>query len=157
MIPVGVRKNYIFHVLRVQPNFLQAIQNFVTRGVVEQRLDEDNALAADDSPCAMDLGSQEIEIICDLGRFGIPGFPGRRTGSCSTATCAPASPCLTARSLGTGRRWNAEAQKRPRPIRADGTLGRRDVAIHCGLGACADAIATIAKRTDPPMLISDFI
>jgi hypothetical protein len=27
--------------------------------------------------------------------------------------------------------WNAEAKKRPRPIRAGGCFGRRDVAVHC--------------------------
>ena len=102
VIGVGVRKNHIFHVLRVQPDFLQAIQDFVSRSVVEQRLEDDNALAADDGPRAMNLGAQEIEVICDLGRFGIPGFPGRCTGTCSATTRAPASPCLTARSLGTG-------------------------------------------------------
>ena len=77
MVGVGVRKNHIFHVLRVQPDFGQAIQDFVSRSIVEQRLENDNALAADDGPCAVNLGAQEIEVICDLGRFGIPGFLGR--------------------------------------------------------------------------------
>src|SRR5579863_925230 len=96
-----MRKNHILHVLRVQPDFLQAIQDFVSGSIVEQRLQDDNALAADDGPCTMNLGAQEIEVICDLGRFGIPGFPGRRTQSCSATTRAPASPSLTTRHLGT--------------------------------------------------------
>src|SRR5580698_2476270 len=63
VIAVGVRKNHILHVLRVQTDFLEAIQNFVSRSVVEERLDDDNALAANDGPCAMDLGAQKIEVI----------------------------------------------------------------------------------------------
>jgi hypothetical protein len=92
MIPVGVRKNYIFHVLRVQPNFLQAIQNFVTRGVVEQRLDEDNALAADDGPCAMDLGSQEIEIICEPWPVRHTRFPWQAYGELLHGHLCPGQP-----------------------------------------------------------------
>jgi hypothetical protein len=60
VIGVGVRKDHVFHILRVQPDFLQTIQNFVSRGVLEKGLDDDNSLAADDGPRAVDFGAQEI-------------------------------------------------------------------------------------------------
>ncbi len=52
VIAAGVRKNHIFHVLRVQPDFLQAIQDFVSCSAVEERLENDSALPADDGSCA---------------------------------------------------------------------------------------------------------
>ena len=52
VIAMGVRKNHIFHVLRVQSDFLQAIQDFVSCSAVEERLENDNALPADDGSCA---------------------------------------------------------------------------------------------------------
>ena len=114
---MSVRKNDVFHLTGIQTHLLQSVQNFIFRGVVEQRLDDDNALAADDRPCAMDLGTHEIKVIRDFGRFGIPGFPGRRTATCPTP------------GLGPGWTWNAKAEERPRPIRTSRNFGLCEVTV----------------------------
>src|SRR5215472_4315017 len=95
MICMSVRENDVFDLILVQTEHFQAPYNFIIRGIVEQSLDDNNALVAHDRPCAMNLGAEEIQVIGDFGRFGIPRVSGRRTARCS----APASSNWRSHSL----------------------------------------------------------
>src|SRR6266853_6085337 len=68
----------------------------------------------------MDLGAEKIEVVGDFGRFGIPRFPGGRTGRWRTAASR------------RGGRRNAEAKESPRPFGTRGNFRRAEVTVNCG-------------------------
>src|SRR5205823_4843185 len=43
MVAVSVRKEDVFYLTRIQTHLLQPVQNLILRGIVEQRLNDDNA------------------------------------------------------------------------------------------------------------------
>src|SRR3989442_101693 len=118
-----MREDYILHFCRLQTGFLQTVQNFIFGGVIEEGFDDNDPLAAHNRPGAMNPGAQEVKILRDSRRFGMPNFFGGRSPSRSTGRTwrSPSS------ALGT--RWgrNAEPEERPGPIRSGGRLGCREV------------------------------
>ena len=105
VIGMSVRKNHIFDLLRIQSKLLHAVQDLVFRGIVEQRLDDDDALAAHERPRAVDLGAQEIEVIGDFSRFGVPRLFGRDARGSASPT--------PARTLGAGEGGMQSRRKVP--------------------------------------------
>src|SRR5262245_28995966 len=83
VIGVSMRKEDVFDLTAVDAELSQAAEDFVLRCIVEQCLEDDDAVAADDCPGIVDLRAEEIQIVGDLGRFRIPRFPGGRPGSVS--------------------------------------------------------------------------
>src|SRR5207247_7254811 len=110
------REDHVFDPAAVQAELSHAAEDFVLRRIIEQCLEDDDALVAYDYPSIVNLGAEEIEVVGDLGRFCIPGFSRRRSGRGS------ARPSSCARGGGGGRRrrrrWNAEAKKGARPLTA---------------------------------------
>src|SRR5262245_16354387 len=118
MVAVRVGEDDVFDPPWVEAKLLQAAENLILRGIVEQCLDDDEAVAADEGPGAVDLGADEIEVVGDLGRFGIPAVSRRR---CGRSTAAPG----TTRWRGSGCRRNAQPKIRARPVGTCGVLRRR--------------------------------
>jgi hypothetical protein len=125
VVAMSVRQDDIFHLARIQTYLLQAVQNFIFRGIVEQSLDHDNPFAAGERPSAVNRRAEEIEIIGDLGRFGILRFPGGRTATRSAPAGSSRQSTPTRRC---GRRRDAEPQKRPCPTCAGWKLLEMHVA-----------------------------
>src|SRR5687768_9545278 len=103
MIAVAVGEQHVLDSRRIEPHLLQAIQNLVARRIVEQRFEDDDAVAADDGPCMVDLGPEKVEVVGNLRWFGVPDLACRRDGRASapraTRTRGPTgSPALAAGS-----------------------------------------------------------
>ena len=58
MISVRVRKDHVLDLVRIQSQLLQTTQDLVFGGVVEQSFDDDDALASDKRPGAVNFGAQ---------------------------------------------------------------------------------------------------
>jgi len=117
MVAVSVRKDYVFDLVGIQSKLLQTAEDLVLGGVVEQRLDDDDALVSDQRPSAVDLCADKVEIVGDFCRFRVPGLPCR---SC---------PVSNRRAGSTGGRWNAKPKKSPRPVGPRGYLGSAYVTV----------------------------
>jgi hypothetical protein len=63
MIGMSVGEKHVSDRILIEAELLQAIQDLVFRGIVEQGINDDDALPSHDGPCAMDLRTQEIEVI----------------------------------------------------------------------------------------------
>src|SRR5437667_2759020 len=105
MVSVGMRENDVFDPPRIETEFFHAAEDFVLRRIVIQGLEDNRALVANDRPGIVNLRAKEIEIVGNLGRFCIPGFPGRRSGARGGGGCRSRR-----------RRWNAETKKGARPL-----------------------------------------
>src|SRR2546422_10717336 len=110
MISVGMREDDIFDPPGIDAKFSHAAEDFVLRRIVVERLENYGSLAADNCPRRVNLRSQEIKVVGNLGWFCIPRLPGRR-------------PRGSSRSRSHGRRWNAETKKGAGPLETGRILG----------------------------------
>jgi hypothetical protein len=127
MIAVRVREDDVLDSVWVEPELPQTADDLVLCGVVEQRLDDDDAFAADDGPCAVDLGADEVEVVGNLGRFRIPRVSRRRRRRCS-----PSAPTCAGSRRRRRRRRNAQPKIRARPFQTGCILRRRKETIDSG-------------------------
>ena len=74
----------------------------------------------------MDFGADEVEVIGDFGRFGIPLFLCGR----AAAVFEGRSDCREAR-LESGRGRNAEAEEGTRPVGGGGDFRRLQITVNC--------------------------
>jgi hypothetical protein len=123
---MSVGEKHVSDRILIEAELLQAIQDLVFRGIVEQGINDDDALPSHDGPCAMDLRTQEIEVIGDLRRFSIPGFSGGGTARRSTAPGR----------LQPGWNRNAETKESAGPIGAGGDFGRSNIAVNSSVPSC---------------------
>src|SRR5262252_5044395 len=123
MIRVGVRQNDVFDLPAIQANLPHAAEDFILRCIVEQCLEDNDSLIADDCPCVVNPGSQEIEVVGNFSRLSIPGFLGRRSRRSSTR--AAACCCRVGRS-----RRNTESEERARPLETSRILCCRNKAVY---------------------------
>ncbi len=115
---MAVRKNDVLNVGRIQAEVLQPVDDFLLDGVVEQGLDDDDALTADERPGVVRLRAEEVEVVGNFGRLRVPGFARGRGAR-------------TAASGRTAAAWrrNAKPQKRSGPIHSGGDFRLADVII----------------------------
>jgi hypothetical protein len=99
MIGMSVRKDDVFDLTLIQTKLFHAVQNLVFRGIVEKRFDKDDSLAAHDGPRAMDLCTEEIQVVGNLRGFCVPRLPRGRPANLPTPQ--------------PGWRRNTESKKRP--------------------------------------------
>src|SRR5712671_2879453 len=116
MVAVGMGDDDVFHRGRIEPEFPQGAHDRLLGGIVVERIDQDDALAARQRPGRMDFRADEIEIIEYLRGLGEPGGAvGRRRRT-------------HVRARGRLRR-NADTGERAGEIEPRRRLGRRQVGV----------------------------
>ena len=134
VVAVGVRNDDVLDLVDVEAKFPHPACDLVRRRVVEERLEDDDAFAADESPGVVDLGAEEIEVVGDLRGLGVPRGP--------SPAVRPVRRSRAPRLSRTPRRrrHDAQAQERAWPVEARGILCGGNEAVH-GLAAsvCVDA------------------
>src|SRR5205814_6077141 len=63
VVGVGVRNDDVLDLVDVQAKFLHPPGDLVRRGIVKERLEDDDSFAASERPGAVDLGAEEVEVV----------------------------------------------------------------------------------------------
>src|SRR6188768_1280586 len=79
VVGVGVRQDDVLDLVDVEAKFSHPLCDLVRRGVVEEGFEDNDAVAADESPGVVDLGPYEIEVVRYLRGLGVPGALRRRS------------------------------------------------------------------------------
>jgi hypothetical protein len=107
---------------RVEPQFLQPADNFVFDGIVEQGVDQDDALRRRHRPGGVFALADEVKVVEYLHRLDIPRRPVRR----SPGGGGPPRRCGTPRGArGTSAARSATAPSLRRSFSGGGTAGPR--------------------------------
>src|SRR3982750_3115950 len=79
MIVVAVADDRVFDLLRIEPELPQSLDDLVVDRVVENRVDENEAVGGLDGPGGVFALTDEVEIVEDLHRLRMPLGPRRRS------------------------------------------------------------------------------
>ena len=79
MIDVAMTHDDVLDFLRIQSDLRQAIGDFVFNRIIENRIDNDDAVRSVDSPGRILRHPHEVQIIEDLYRLGMPLLTIRRS------------------------------------------------------------------------------
>src|SRR5437764_23651 len=106
VVGMGVRDDDVFHLPGIQAELFHPADDLILRCIVEEGFKNDDAVAADDGPGAVNFRSDEIKIVGDFRWLGIPRvLRGRsRSGSPRTACCS---------SPWSGSRWGRWRNAQP--------------------------------------------
>src|SRR5207302_862334 len=77
MIAVRVRDDHVFDLRRIETQLFQAADNLFLGVVREERIENNDSLAAGERPGIVDFRADEVEIIEDLGWLDVPRVTGR--------------------------------------------------------------------------------
>src|SRR5215213_4354568 len=78
MIAVAVADNRVLDLRRIQSEFLQPVDDLGLDRVVENRIDQDDAVRRVDGPRRIFGLSDEVQVVEHLDRLRVPLFPRRR-------------------------------------------------------------------------------
>jgi hypothetical protein len=139
VVAMGMGQKDVFDFADIQSKLLHAVDDLVLGGIVEQRFENDDTVAAGDGPRVVNLRADEIEVVGDFGGFCVPRLFRRRP------LRRPARPSWCGGGCGgrccRRRRRNAKAEKGSRPVEAGRVLCLADEVVDgrrsrlCGQGA----------------------
>ena len=72
VITVRVADQHVLDLARIETERRQPLDNLRLDGVIEQRVDEDDAVGRRERPGGVNLRTDEVEVVKHLDRFGIP-------------------------------------------------------------------------------------
>src|SRR5262249_60264655 len=127
MVSVCRREDNVFDLTGIQAELPHSTEDFVLRGIVEQRFEDDGAFATHDRPGIVDLRAEKIEIVRNLSGFCVPCLSRRRSRR--------GPPCASPCSFGPrdpGPRGHAEPKGKTRPPPTRGLLCPPEEALHPG-------------------------
>src|SRR5688572_22196001 len=106
MVAMGVRDEDVFNLAGIQAELPHPVEYFVLRLIVEESLEQNDALAPDKRPGVVDLRAEKVEIVGGPGGLRMPRLPGRRppSRSASSARAPSASACTTTTPASPSRR-----------------------------------------------------
>src|SRR5262249_30352808 len=122
VIAVRMRNDDIFDLVHVDTQFSHPVCDLVGRGVVIERLEDDDDLAPHERPGSVDFRPEEIGVVCDLRWLGVPRSLCRRS----------ARPVPRDAARIRWRRYHAQAEKCARPLEAGGDFRSGHQAVHGG-------------------------
>src|SRR5215510_13826228 len=61
VVAMGVRNDDVFDLVHIEAKLLHPAGNFVRRGIVIERVEDDDAFAANEGPGVVKLGAEEVE------------------------------------------------------------------------------------------------
>ena len=78
MVSVGVAHDDVLDLRRIEPQFLEAVHDFLFDRVLKQRINHDDPLGRGNRPGSHRLAADVVQVVEDLGRLGVPLRSGRR-------------------------------------------------------------------------------
>jgi hypothetical protein len=108
---MAVADDHIPDIRRVEPEFLQAFVHFSLDRVVEDGIEQDDALRRRDGPRGEILFADEIQVVEHLLRLGVPALARRRCRRPAAAATTAATAGTTGTTT-TRRRRIVERQRR---------------------------------------------
>ena len=84
-----VADDHVLDLGRIESKLLQPADDFILDGVIEDRVDDDDAVRRGDGPRGLFGLADEVEVVEHLHRFGVPLRPIRRSRLLATSGRPP--------------------------------------------------------------------
>ena len=129
MVAVAVADDHVLDLGRVEADLLQSFRDLIVDGVVEERVDDDDPLGCGDGPGRELRHAEEVEVVEDFHRLGVPRLLRRRSRRRRRRCAARRTGAASARPT---RHCRAQRREQHAVILFRRSLGRRDVRVDLG-------------------------